>query len=231
MFKILELGRSVERLDVRGPLERHGAPTHRVDPTWPHRQPVQARCRPCSSWRECQAGTEGDVKRLPKRRQGGTEGVCRLGPELTQRAGSGARTRTENLAVNSGYVSRPLSSAEVRLSTKWKPQSSPRAAILRQSSPGLLYKIGATSAARQGACQVVASHPYMRLRSGVRSSSLARWPNVGVITRVEFGMCSVSHGWRCPAGPPLSADRWESKECPTSTSSRSTRLSRLMQRR
>jgi transitional endoplasmic reticulum ATPase len=55
------------------------------------------------------------------------------------KGGSGARTRTENLAVNSGYVSRPLSSAEARWNTNRKPHSTLRAAILPQSSPGLLY--------------------------------------------------------------------------------------------
>ena len=58
-----------------------------------------------------------------------------------KKSGSGGRTRTDNLAVISRKVTRPLRSVGVRLNTDhrlWNPLS---AAEVRQGSPGLLYKI------------------------------------------------------------------------------------------
>ena len=56
--------------------------------------------------------------------------------------GSGGRTRTDNLAVNSCTVNRPLRSARVRLNTDRGPQNPLSAAEVRQDSPALLSKIG-----------------------------------------------------------------------------------------
>jgi hypothetical protein len=63
-------------------------------------------------------------------------------PEL-KKNGSGGRTRTDNLAVNSGSVSRPLPFAEVRLSSVSGLESPSSFAQVRPVPPALLYKTSA----------------------------------------------------------------------------------------